>query len=706
MNDITIWLTAAAATFTLFLFGFILGQFRRNRLNISFLAYSGNTFIIFAGALFFRIAIWDWTASFHCRFITASFFFSGIPFLYFLHALTRRNLGPAFYTLSAFSIGAVIVAAFGPSTVTITSPASSLMKIQPNLNYIVLIMLSTIPSGIYGSGLMLFCWLKEKNTAKKANLLIWNVVSISALLIVLFSIFEFPFLFGGSIQTSYTAIATVLINLYAFMAVRKHNLHTINASYFIDIMTKILFETSEALLILDNNGSIVKYNSAALMLFAKSPEKMTKLRLCEYVNGYDYKAAHYHTETTILRGEKHVNISITNFHVTNEDETMQTLVYIRDISAIKRALEEKQRSQQLESLGLLAGGIAHDFNNYLTGIISSFILVKMDINPESEAAVALYQGEKSALHARKLIKKLSTLAKGDMRQLEVFELRKLLTETANFHIYGSTSTIDFNLPEEEIYIFADLGQMRQVFSNIFLNASQAMPDGGIIRTQAVIKKENENEIVSINISDSGCGIAPDVLPRVFDPYFTTKEGGTGLGLCTAYSIIKNHNGKIAVSSGQNAGAKFTVTLPLYKGKIPEPAPQSTPRHNINGSKVLIMDDLQIVRRTLSMILKKLGYTVEESCNANEAAAMFSKAAASNQPYSFIISDLTVPGSAGGRKLAEVIRAADSNIPIIVSSGYCDEVELSRYWEFGFSAVLKKPYNAEELRSVIDSLPQK
>jgi PAS domain S-box-containing protein len=377
--------------------------------------------------------------------------------------------------------------------------------------------------------------------------------------------------------------------------------------------------------------------------------------------------------------------------------------HVRDVTESRRLEEELRKVQKLESLGVLAGGIAHDFNNLLTGIMGNISLAKVLINPQDKAFRRLDEAEKAVWRARDLTQQLLTFSKGGAPVRKTSSIEQIVMDSASFVLRGSNVRCEFMVPHNVWPVEADEGQMNQVINNLIINSDQAMPDGGVIK----VRIENlldgqgdplpmkEGRYVRVSIEDHGVGIPEEYLQKIFDPYFTTKQKGSGLGLATAYSIIKSHDGYISVESKVGAGTTFHVYIPAS-----EKGPQATgvtKDASIKGSgRILVMDDEEIIREVAEEILGHLGYRVVVCCDGAEALEEYRKAAESGDPFAAVIMDLTVPGGMGGKETMKRLQELDSKVIGIVSSGYSNDPILAHYREYGFSGVAAKPYNMEDL----------
>lgn len=384
------------------------------------------------------------------------------------------------------------------------------------------------------------------------------------------------------------------------------------------------------------------------------------------------------------------------------------VLVFRDISEQVRMEEDILRNEKLESIGVLAGGIAHDFNNLLTGILGNLSLAHMLIDPENRVVHKIEEAIKASERARELAAQLLTFSKGGVPVKKAFAIRQMIMDSASFSLRGSNVKCTFDIPENLPAVDVDPGQINQVINNLIINADQAMPEGGTVRIRSESISISEHSTlplrpgryVLVAISDEGSGIPAKLLPKIFDPYFTTKSKGSGLGLSTVYSIIKRHNGHVSVQSALGRGSTFTIYLPVSDEAI-QAAEQIPPEQLYRGSgRVLVMDDEDIIREIAGEILEHLGYSPSLSRNGEEALQMYRQAAEQNEPFDVVIMDLTIPGGMGGKELIRHLLMFDAQVKAIVSSGYSNDPILAFYQEFGFKGVVIKPYKAEDLSRVL------
>ena len=379
------------------------------------------------------------------------------------------------------------------------------------------------------------------------------------------------------------------------------------------------------------------------------------------------------------------------------------VLVFRDITEKRRLEQELIKADKLKSVGILAGGIAHDFNNILTAILGNIALAKMYAEPEDKIFEKLSGAENASLRAKHLTQQLLTFSRGGAPIKKTAFISELLEDTATFALSGSNVRCEFSIPGDLWPVEVDEGQITQVINNLIINASQAMPEGGIIKVRAeniVVDAEQglplkEGKYMKISIEDLGIGIPEEHLQKIFDPYFTSKQKGSGLGLATAYSIVKRHDGCIQVKSELGVGSTFSIYLPASSKEV---LIEKALRERIptGKGKILLMDDEEPVREVGGEMLEGLGYEVEFTKDGAEAIELYKKAKESAQPFDAIIVDLTVPGRIGGKEAVEKLIEIDPEVKAIVSSGYSTDPIMADFRKYGFSGVIAKPYKLNEL----------
>ncbi|MBI5634267.1 MAG: GAF domain-containing protein [Nitrospirae bacterium] len=400
----------------------------------------------------------------------------------------------------------------------------------------------------------------------------------------------------------------------------------------------------------------------------------------------------------------------------DESDILQTTLLMDSVWKIidrKQANDEieqlEAQTEKLESLGLLAGGIAHDFNNLLTAIMGNISLAKMQMPGEGRARDMLHEAEKASERARDLTMQLLTFAKGGVPIKETTSIGGIIKDSAGFALRGTNIAFDLRAGDGLWHVDVDAGQMSQVFHNLVINASHAMPDGGTISVQCEnLDLQNACDLpalkpgryVKISVKDNGIGISGEYLTRIFDPYFTTKQKGSGLGLATVYSIVKKHDGHITVESELGSGSTFHIYLPASEKEEEAPVPSAPVFCHQGAGRILIMDDEETVRNIAGEILKTFGYEVEFSGDGAEALSVYQQAASQERPFDLVIMDLTVPGGMGGRELMKRLLEIDPHARAIVSSGYSNDPVMAEYQKYGFRGIASKPYNVLSLANIV------
>lgn len=382
---------------------------------------------------------------------------------------------------------------------------------------------------------------------------------------------------------------------------------------------------------------------------------------------------------------------------------LEIIGYMADITRERQLEEELFRRQKIESLGVLAGGIAHDFNNILTGIMGHINIAQMHMGSPGTALHLLNEAERACLRARDLTQQLLTFSKGGAPVKKIISISGLLKDSARFALHGCNIQCQFSIPDDIWPVEVDEGQIAQVINNLVINASQAMPGGGIIKIQAqnmVVGAENpgplkDGRYVKITVTDQGIGIPQKHLQKIFEPYFTTKQKGSGLGLAVAYSIIKKHSGHIEAEAPVGAGTTFSIYLPA-SGDIPAATGEKKAKTSKRTGRILVMDDDDSVRSVAGWMLKTLGHDVEFARDGAEAIELYKAAGETGAPFTAVIMDLTVPGGMGGKETVKKLQEIDPNIKVIVSSGYSDDPVMANFTEYGFCSAIAKPYNLAEL----------
>jgi PAS domain S-box-containing protein len=486
----------------------------------------------------------------------------------------------------------------------------------------------------------------------------------------------------------------------------------------------LINNASEGILLADVQGNLLEANKKMLELLDYSLDELLNMNFLQLIPSEETMRANAVftdllasgagavDDTALLRKDgKRIPIDITASLVRYAGKTVVQAI-LRDTSERKKMEEERLLLSKIESLGLLAGGIAHDFNNILTAILGNISLARLEAQPgrliEDNFLERLEQAERACQRAQALAGQLLSFAKGGLPIKKVTSVSKLIKESINLALSGSKARSELSLPEDLRPIEVDESQISQVLNNLLINADQAMPEGGVITVLAenvTLSDElplPKGDYVKITVSDQGIGIPHNYLGKIFDPYFTTKQKGSGLGLATSYSIIRNHGGNITVESKIGAGTSFHVYLPAIQAtNLTKEKPTVEP---IGGrGRILVMDDDEMVRDMLIVMLRKLGYEARCAEDGEEAIKLYKEALAESRPFAAVIFDLTVPGGMGGKEAIRQLRAIDPQIKAIVSSGYSDDPIMANFQIYGFQGVITKPYRITELSKILSSV---
>jgi len=483
-----------------------------------------------------------------------------------------------------------------------------------------------------------------------------------------------------------------------------------------------LFEASpDAIFIEDLEGNVLQVNPAACALHNMTREELIGKNVLDLVppdqreevansfQGWADRSLHRYEGFSYTKEGRAVPVEVraTPFEYENAPAV---LLHVRDISARIQLENDLTQAQKLESVGILAGGIAHDFNNILTGVIGNISVAKLEVSKDALAYEPLCEAEKSAFRAKLLTQQLLTFAKGGSPVRRTASVAQLLKEATTFVLSGSRSTCQFEIVDDLWPADIDVGQISQVVENLVINASQAMPQGGTIRLsgknvvadaelQSQYPKLKDGRYIQVSIEDEGTGIPREDLSRVFDPYFTTKKGGSGLGLATSYSIVNKHEGLITVDSTPDQGTTFTLFIPASDRPLPEePEIGDTPK--AGSGRILVMDDEAVIRKILEAALAKLGYASVSVADGQAALDAYQEAMKEDDPFDAVILDITVPGGMGGEEAIELLKAIDPDVKGIVSSGYATGGAMSMPQLLGFRGVIAKPYSIQELSHVL------
>jgi PAS domain S-box-containing protein len=468
-------------------------------------------------------------------------------------------------------------------------------------------------------------------------------------------------------------------------------------------------------------GKIISVNEVACKYMGYTKEEFLGSNHLDFLTEESLKKA-IERYDKIQRGEPVPNITEYDFIGKNGRELVvlintridyengqpvKVTVIAHDITEKKRLEEELLKAQKLESLGVLAGGIAHDFNNFLSGIMGNISLAKLEAEQGEDIIEALDEALRVTSRASALTRQLLVFSKGGAPVKKTASISEVLRDSTVFALRGSKAKCEFNIVEDLWPVSVDLGQFSQVIHNLAINAVQAMPQGGTIRlhaSNATLGARSglpldAGRYVKISIQDEGLGIPQEHLAKIFDPYFTTKHQGSGLGLSMSYTTIHAHDGHIAVDSDMGEGTTFRIYMPASHEKLVEKGDREDRLVKGEG-RILVMDDDESIRNVTEKILLELGYDVGCASDGAETIAIYQDAMRSGQPFDAVIMDLTIPGGMGGKETILQLLRIDPKVAAIVSSGYSNDPIMSDFEKYGFCGVATKPYSIEKLSWVL------
>ncbi|MBU1153427.1 PAS domain S-box protein [bacterium] len=494
-----------------------------------------------------------------------------------------------------------------------------------------------------------------------------------------------------------------------------------------ELLAITLGSIDDGVIVTDIKGKIVLINGMALKLCGVTQKEALGQHLCQVFNIVDaYTQESYpdpvkkilqtgeivrlgNNTMLISRDGKHRLLDDSGIVIHNKrGEVVGVVLVFRDITEKQQREEELKRTQRLETFYLFAESIAHDFNNILMAILSNVTLAKINLAPEDRIFKKLSEIEDISLKAKELTSQLFTLSKDSGLVKSLVSISELVKEVVKFNLSDSTIQAKISIVDDLHSIIGDSGQIMQVFNNLILNVKEAMPNGGEIEIKAkniTIEKEEKpiplsrGDYIKVSIKDQGCGIPVEHLQKIFDPYFTTKDKGRGLGLSIVYLIIKRHGGYIEATSEVNKGTVFYLYLPASQEK--EKIPKKKENKIIKGKgRVLLMDDEKEVLETTGELLKYLGYQVKLSRNGQEAIEAYKKAKESKKPFKVVLLDLTIVDGMGGKETIKELMKINPAVKAIVLSGYAENSVLYDHKNYGFKNFITKPYKIEELSQVL------
>ena len=467
--------------------------------------------------------------------------------------------------------------------------------------------------------------------------------------------------------------------------------------------------------VINQNGHVVMANPAFAATFGftnaeligKSVVELTAPAFRSDLTAAMQSGQSSHYETLGLRKDgTQIPVAISSQPCTFHGQPAR-IAAVRDLTAQKQAAADQLVLSKLESTGILAGGIAHDFNNLLATMVLSVDMVLLTQRNSADNVRYLESIKSASAAAKTLTQQLITFARGGASARQPADLALLLHRSVPLALSGSNVHVEISAAPDLAHAEIDAGQIERVIGNLVLNAREALPAGGTIsvRAENAVLRPGEvaalpaGDYVRLDVVDRGHGIPADVLPKIFDPYFSTKERGVqkgmGLGLTISHSIVHQHGGALTVESTAGVGTTFHLYLPATR--LPLAPPPSAPAEPVACSgRILVMDDEAGLRETVQLALEHAGYAVTLAAEGGTAIDLYQKARAEGRPFDAVLLDLTVRGGLGGLETMQALLQLDPAVKAVVMSGYAQETVLRDYAQHGFRGALPKPFDIATL----------
>ena len=475
----------------------------------------------------------------------------------------------------------------------------------------------------------------------------------------------------------------------------------------------LLDDLHDVVVRLSASGAVIYVNDAWRSRFGLDPGQSVGKKFVSWLHAEDHEKfarlidpkAEQDDMDRILRITDHkgeFHLVETRLHRNEGDEIVGIL---EDVTLRQQLETERVRTQRLESIGRLAGGLAHDFNNLLSVVLGNIELAQSRLEPDSEGSRELEYASRACMQATEIAKQMLVFSKGGVPKRRPECMEKIVREAFDLYLRGSGVTGEVEVEPGIGLVQVDASQMHQVLNNLILNAIDAMSDGG--RLWGTVKNAvmgNGKPGLMVVIRDEGEGIPPEKIDQIFEPYFTTKDAGNGLGLTSTYGIVKRHGGELDVDSKVDVGTEFRITLETVDDEIEgsELPTSSSPRKR--AAKVLVMDDDEMVRGVMVAMLESLGHEVVQSRHGEECVTAFSTARDSNEPFDLVVLDLTIIGGRDGIWTIGRLREMEPKVKALVATGYNNAPVVADPKAHGFVGSVSKPTTLEDLESrILDAL---
>jgi two-component system, cell cycle sensor histidine kinase and response regulator CckA len=389
------------------------------------------------------------------------------------------------------------------------------------------------------------------------------------------------------------------------------------------------------------------------------------------------------------------------------------IVNSRDITESMKLEEQLRQSQKMEAIGQLSGGVAHDFNNLLTVIQGHVSLLETEPTLAAELRESVTEIRQSAERAANLTRQLLAFSRRQTMQRTDLDLNEVVIHMTRMlkRILGEDIQLRLNYAPQPVCVHADAGMMEQVLLNLAVNSRDAMPQGGqlVLETGSVeldeaaakqMPQARAGAFVCLSVSDTGCGIPPEILPHIFEPFFTTKDvgKGTGLGLATVYGIVQQHQGWSSVYSEAGQGTTFRIYLPrLLKAALAEPVKSTIPSDRGGTETILVVEDESALRVLARRILTRLGYRVLEAPTGVSALGVWRE---HRREIQLLLTDLVMPDGMNGRDLARHLHQDNPDLKVIYTSGYSAEIAGQDFPLVEGLNFLAKPFSPSKLAHIV------